>query len=91
VTGETLTILVVDPVLVAAGQAALKAVNEQAETIGEGETAEEGTGTSATTTVIRGDHPAAASLAAVWLELRKSLTKIADTASPSPSSSADAA
>jgi ATP-dependent Clp protease ATP-binding subunit ClpA len=90
VTGETLTIVVVDPVLVAAGEAALAAVNEQAETAGEGETAE-GTGTSATTTVIRGDHPAAASLAAVWLELRKSLTKIANTASPSPSSSADAA
>jgi ATP-dependent Clp protease ATP-binding subunit ClpA len=95
VTGETLTIVVVDPVIVAAGEAALKAVNAQAETAGAGETAGEGTGTSATTTVIRGDHPAAASLAAVWLELRESLAKIADTAppspSPSPSSSADAA
>ena len=38
VTGETLTIVVVDPVLVAAGEAALKAVNEQAEAVGEGET-----------------------------------------------------
>jgi ATP-dependent Clp protease ATP-binding subunit ClpA len=90
VTGETLTIVVVDPVLVAAGEAALAAVNGPAETVGAGETAE-GTGTSATTTVIRGDHPAAASLADVWLELRNSLTKIANTASPSPSSSADAA
>jgi ATP-dependent Clp protease ATP-binding subunit ClpA len=89
VTGETLTIVVVDPVLVAAGEAALAAVSEQAETAGEGETAE-GTGTSATTTVIRGDHPAAASLAGVWLELRTSLTKIANTASPSPSSSSSA-
>ncbi len=88
VTGETLTIVVVDPVLVAAGEAALKAVNEQAGTVGEGETAEEGSGASATTTVIRGDHPAAASLAAVWLELRKSLTKIADAASPSSSAAA---
>ena len=77
VTGETLTIVVVDPVLVAAGEAALKAVNEQAGTAGEGGTAEEGAGSSATTTVIRGDHPAAASLAGVWLELRKSLAKIA--------------
>jgi ATP-dependent Clp protease ATP-binding subunit ClpA len=85
VTGETLTIVVVDPVLVAAGEAALKAVSEQAESVGEGETAEEGAGTSATTTVIRGDHPAAASLAGVWLELRKSLTKIADAAPPSSS------
>ena len=88
VTGETLTIVIVDPVLVAAGEAALKAVNAPAETDGEGETAEAGTGTSATTTVIRGDHPAAASLAGVWLELRKSLTKIADTASPSSSAAA---
>jgi ATP-dependent Clp protease ATP-binding subunit ClpA len=88
VTGETLTIVVVDPVLVAAGEAALKAVNAQAESVAEGEAAEGGTGTSATTTVIRGDHPAAASLAAVWLELRKSLTKIADTAPPSSSAAA---
>ena len=104
VTGETLTIVVVDPVLVAAGQAALKAVNQQGEaiaegetaaegeTVMEGETAAEGVGSSATTTVIRGDHPAAASLAAVWLELRKSLAKIADAGSSpsSPSSSAAA-
>jgi ATP-dependent Clp protease ATP-binding subunit ClpA len=91
VTGETLTIVVVDPVLVAAGEAALAAVNEQAATVGEDDAAE-GTGTSATTTVIRGDHPAAASLADVWLELRDSLTKIADSAPPpsSPSSSAAA-
>jgi ATP-dependent Clp protease ATP-binding subunit ClpC len=88
VTGETLTIVVVDPVLVAAGEAALKAVNEQAEAVAEGETGDEGTGTSATTTVIRGDHPAAASLAAVWLELRKSLAKIADAAGPSSSAAA---
>jgi ATP-dependent Clp protease ATP-binding subunit ClpA len=88
VTGETLTIVVVDPVLVAAGEAALKAVNEQAGTAGEGGTAEEGAGSSATTTVIRGDHPAAASLAGVWLELRKSLAKIAEAASPSSSAAA---
>jgi ATP-dependent Clp protease ATP-binding subunit ClpA len=88
VTGETLTIVVVDPVLVAAGEAALKAVNEQGETVGKGENAEEGVSASATATVIRGDHPAAASLADVWLELRKSLTKIADTAPPSSSAAA---
>ena len=87
VTGETLTIVVVDPVLVAAGEAALAAVSAQAETAGQGGTANEG-GTSATTTVIRGDHPAAASLAAVWLELRKSLAKIADAASSSSSAAA---
>jgi ATP-dependent Clp protease ATP-binding subunit ClpA len=92
VTGETLTIVVVDPVLVAAGEAALAAVNAQAESIGQGESAGEGAGTSATATVIRGDHPAAASLTGVWLELRNSLTKIADAAAPSsPSASPSAA
>jgi ATP-dependent Clp protease ATP-binding subunit ClpA len=86
VADETLTVVIVDPVLVAAGKAALKAVSASAEP-GEddksGGTGEAGAGDSATTTVIRGDHPAAASLAAVWLELRKSLAKIADVASPS--------
>jgi hypothetical protein len=95
VTAETLTIVVVDPVLVAAGEAALAAVNERAASAGEDgedDAAPEGAGTSATTTMIRGDHPAAASLADVWLELRDSLTKIADSApsSSSPSSSAAA-
>jgi ATP-dependent Clp protease ATP-binding subunit ClpA len=88
VTEGTLTIVVVDPVLVAAGAAAVKAVNEQAATVKEGETADRGAVTSATATVIRGDHPAAASLASVWLELRKSLAEIADTASPSSSAAA---
>ena len=37
---------------------------------------------SATSTVIRGDHPAAAGLANVWLELRKTLTFIADAPPP---------
>jgi ATP-dependent Clp protease ATP-binding subunit ClpA len=90
VTGETLTIVVVDPVLVAAGVAALAAVNAKAETAGESKTGDEGTGTSAATTVIRGDHPAAASLAGVWLELRKSLTKIAAASATSSSSSSAA-
>jgi ATP-dependent Clp protease ATP-binding subunit ClpA len=89
VAGETLTVVIVDPVLVKAGQAALDAVNANARPGGEGpasgtgETDAVDAGDSATTTVIRGDHPAAASLAAVWLELRKSLDKIADGASPS--------
>ncbi len=39
VTGETLTIVVVDPVLVAAGEAALKAVNAAAETAGDDDAA----------------------------------------------------
>ena len=51
----------------------------EAEAGGEGESAagRAAAGGSATTSVIRGDHPAAASLAAVWRELRKSLAKIA--------------
>jgi ATP-dependent Clp protease ATP-binding subunit ClpC len=88
VTGETLTLVVVDPVIVAVGQRALAAVNDPAEAAGEGEIAGEGAAASATATVIRGDHPAAASLADVWLVLRESLTKIADTASPSSSAAA---
>ena len=86
VTDETLTVVIVDPVLVAAGKDALKTVNASAEQGADdksGGIGGAGAGDSATTTVIRGDHPAAASLAAVWLELRNSLAKIADSASPS--------
>jgi ATP-dependent Clp protease ATP-binding subunit ClpA len=89
VANETLTVVIVDPVLVAAGKAALAAVNENAgaraagPSGGAGETGEALAGESATTTVIRGDHPAAASLADVWRELRDSLAKIADGGSSS--------
>ena len=86
VTDETLTVVIVDPVLVKAGRAALDAVNANARSSGEGQADETDTvdaGESATTTVIRGDHPAAASLAAVWKELHKSLGKIAGHGSPS--------
>jgi ATP-dependent Clp protease ATP-binding subunit ClpA len=40
---------------------------------------------SVTASVIRGDHPAAAGLANVWLELRRTLNFLADTAPPSSS------
>jgi ATP-dependent Clp protease ATP-binding subunit ClpA len=83
VTDETLTVVIVDPVLVAAGKAALEAVNASAEPGQDGKSGEASTGHSATASVIRGDHPAAASLAAVWKELRDSLARIADSASPS--------
>ena len=89
VANETLTVVIVDPVLVAAGKAALKAVNENAgagaagPSGGAGKTGEALAGESATTSVIRGDHPAAASLADVWRELRDSLAKIADGGSSS--------
>jgi ATP-dependent Clp protease ATP-binding subunit ClpC len=78
VADETLTVVIVDPVLVAAGKEALAAVNKSAEP-GAADTS----GGSATTSVIRGDHPAAASLAGVWRELRDSLAKIADSGSSS--------
>ncbi|HEY5394422.1 MAG TPA: Clp protease N-terminal domain-containing protein [Trebonia sp.] len=88
VADETLTVVIVDPVLVAAGKAALAAVNESAgpgaaDTPGVGQTEGAPAGGSATTSVIRGDHPAAASLADVWRELRNSLAKIADSGSSS--------
>jgi ATP-dependent Clp protease ATP-binding subunit ClpA len=74
-TDETLTVVIVDPVLVAAGKDALSAVNAGIEGAEAGD--------SATTSVIRGDHPAAASLADVWRELRDSLAKIAGSGSSS--------
>jgi ATP-dependent Clp protease ATP-binding subunit ClpC len=86
VADETLTIVIVDPVLVSAAKAALAAVNASAQPGQDDEAGGIGgaeAGDSATTSVIRGDHPAAASLAAVWRELRHSLAKIADGGSPS--------
>jgi hypothetical protein len=86
VADETLTVVIVDPVLVAAGKEALAAVNASGRPGDDdkpGGTAEADAGGSATTSVIRGDHPAAASLAAVWRELRDSLAKIADSGSSS--------
>jgi ATP-dependent Clp protease ATP-binding subunit ClpA len=74
VTGDMLTIALTDPVIVAAGKAALQAVNENSAASEE---------TAVEETTIRGDHPAAASFAAVWQALNASLTTIADTARPS--------
>jgi hypothetical protein len=72
VADEILTIVLTDPVIVEAGKEALRAVNARAAEGAEGE------GASATSTVIRGDNPFAVGLAAVWLELRKTLTTLAD-------------
>jgi ATP-dependent Clp protease ATP-binding subunit ClpA len=86
VADETLTLVIVDPVLVAAGKDALEAVNASAQPGEDDKTGEAGpgdSGDSATASVIRGDHPAAASLAAVWKELRDSLAKMADAGRPS--------
>jgi ATP-dependent Clp protease ATP-binding subunit ClpA len=123
VSDETLTIVLTDPVIVEAGQEALRTLNARkaaaeqaaaarsaaiAEAVAAGKleaTAETNVGAqdyiqseldpaaveaadggsetaSVTSTVIRGDHPAAAGLANVWLELRKTLAFLADTTPP---------
>jgi ATP-dependent Clp protease ATP-binding subunit ClpA len=93
VSDEMLHIVLTDPVIVEAGKEALRAVNATAaaasaagapEAGGEDSPGEESADKSATATVIRGDHPAAAGLASVWQELRKTLATLADTDSPSP-------
>jgi ATP-dependent Clp protease ATP-binding subunit ClpA len=69
VAADRLTIEASDPVIVAAGQAALRALAGDAETV----------------TTIRGDQPAAASLGAVWQALRESLAEIEEqAAAPAP-------
>jgi ATP-dependent Clp protease ATP-binding subunit ClpA len=73
VSPETLHIVLTDPVIVQAGQQALRAVRGPAEA-GDPESGQE----SVAANVIRGDHPAAGGLAQVWLELRKTLDRIAE-------------
>jgi ATP-dependent Clp protease ATP-binding subunit ClpA len=104
VSGDLLTMVATDPVIVAAGRAALQAVNASSEA-NEAEADEEdeagegpaGKSATATATTIRGDNPAAASFATVWQALHASLTKIAgtvpqaDTAPPADAASPSAA
>jgi ATP-dependent Clp protease ATP-binding subunit ClpA len=91
VSDEMLTIVLTDPEIVKAGREALRVVNaRQAGTTeadsGEpagGETeAAESASPSATNRVIRGDLPAAAGLADVWLELRNALATLAGATPP---------
>jgi ATP-dependent Clp protease ATP-binding subunit ClpC len=94
VSDEILTIVFTDPVIVKAGKDALRAVNAGQAAVEDAEDGEPSEGTepatgesaspSATSHVIRGDHPAAAGLADVWVELRKTLTTLAG-ATPPPS------
>jgi ATP-dependent Clp protease ATP-binding subunit ClpA len=67
-TGDSLTIELRDPLIVALGGAALSALGERA----------------GQPPVIRGDRPASASLAAVWLALRASLDEIRQRATDEP-------
>jgi ATP-dependent Clp protease ATP-binding subunit ClpA len=86
VSDDSLQITLTDPVIIEAAKEALHAVNTRAATEraaaakaaeAEGETpAPE---PEAAATVIRGDLPAAAGLAKVWLELRKTLTTLSET------------
>ena len=96
VSDEMLHVVLTDPVIVAAGKEALRAVNARAaatakkaasedaggegagEEFSNGESsAEEAESASATSNVIRGDLPAAAGLADVWLDLHTTLEIIA--------------
>jgi ATP-dependent Clp protease ATP-binding subunit ClpC len=102
---ETLTIVLTDPLIVAAANEALRAVNASAATEaaaagaaaaltadwqdeGTSEAGESSGGASATAAVIRGDHPAAANLAKVWLELRKTLATLASVTPVKPAGDA---
>jgi ATP-dependent Clp protease ATP-binding subunit ClpC len=96
VSDEMLHVVLTDPVIVAVGKEALRAVNARAAATAKKAAAEgaggEGTGeessdaessgeeaesASATSNVIRGDLPAAAGLADVWLDLHTTLEIIA--------------
>jgi hypothetical protein len=94
VSDEMLHVVFTDPVIVEAGKEALRAVSDRAaaaakgappEGAGEEGTSEEPSGAEAESAsvaskVIRGDLPAAAGLADVWLELRQTLSTLADPA-----------
>jgi ATP-dependent Clp protease ATP-binding subunit ClpC len=84
VSDEMLTLVLTDPIIVAAGQNALRAVkaNAAALAVVADEEAEQPAAQATASSVIRGDYPAAAGLADVWEELRKTLTTLADTAPP---------
>jgi ClpA/ClpB-like protein len=89
VSDEILTLVFTDPVIVKAGKDALDFVNAAQASTGTGDPAEgadspaaESASPSATSRVIRGDHPAAAGLADVWLELRNTLATLAGATPP---------
>jgi ATP-dependent Clp protease ATP-binding subunit ClpC len=87
VSDEMLHLVFTDPVIVAAGNEALRAVHvaAAAEVKGEqDEGAEEPAAGSAGSRVIRGDHPALAGLADVWQELLKSLAALTEATDPTP-------
>jgi ATP-dependent Clp protease ATP-binding subunit ClpC len=92
VSDEILTLVFTDPVIVEAGKAALRVVNASQAAVKEASNgepaeateplAEESAAQSAASHIIRGDHPAAAGLADVWLELRRTLAELAGANPP---------
>jgi ATP-dependent Clp protease ATP-binding subunit ClpA len=78
VSDASLHITLTDPVIVEAAKEALRTVNARAAEA-EGEAGGSTADAPAATTIIRGDLPAAAGLAKVWLELRKTLTTLSQT------------
>jgi ATP-dependent Clp protease ATP-binding subunit ClpC len=88
VSDEIVTIVLTDPEIVEAANEALRAVNAREAGLQAAECETAGTAASAaasaTATVIRGDHPAAANLAKVWLELRKTLSTLASVTPVKP-------
>jgi hypothetical protein len=88
VSDEIVTIVLTDPLIVEAANQALRAVNAHEAARPPADPEEAGTAdptlSSATATVIRGDHPAAANLARVWLELRKTLATLASVTPVKP-------
>jgi ATP-dependent Clp protease ATP-binding subunit ClpC len=90
VSDEVLTIVLTDPVIVEAGKEALRVVNASQAAVKEAENgepaespAEESAPQSTASHVIRGDHPAAAGLADVWLDLQTTLATLAGATPPS--------
>ncbi|HEY0932703.1 MAG TPA: Clp protease N-terminal domain-containing protein [Trebonia sp.] len=79
VSDEMLTVVLTDPLIVESARLARRAVNPAAAPGPENEVP----GSSAAY-VIRGDHPAAANLAQVWLELRKTLNTLATVTGDTP-------
>jgi ATP-dependent Clp protease ATP-binding subunit ClpC len=86
VSDDSLRITLTDPVIVEAAKEALRTVNARAATeraaaakAAEAEGEAPAPEPEAAPTVIRGDLPAAAGLAKVWLELRKTLTTLSET------------
>jgi ATP-dependent Clp protease ATP-binding subunit ClpC len=77
---RVLRLVLTDPVIVSAGEAALRAVAAMPPSSGESG----GVAITSTATVIRGDHPAAASLADVWTMLLSSLGQIRAAAETPP-------